>query len=168
MPPLKRAMLLPKAIDREQAMGPVPAPTVLALLVGITASTGATLLLGSAVEPRLRDAISGATFIGLSLGVMWVATPRRVVDAHGVMRWLLDAERRMWSERLGRPMPRVVFTLKQLLDLVPDGARGRPLRIEVLAILGRIEEARDELARLPVGTAEERATEAEMAAIVAW
>jgi hypothetical protein len=167
LPPLKRAMLLRKAIDREQAMGPMPAPIVLALLVGITGSTSA-LLLGSAVDPLVRDAVSGAAFIGLSLGVLWVATPRRVVDAHGVIRWVVDAERRMWGERFGRPMPRLILNLKQLLDWLPDGVHARPLRIEVLATMGRIDEAREELAGLPLGTAEERATEAELAAYVAW
>jgi hypothetical protein len=91
-----------------------------------------------------------------------------VVHAHGVVRWLVDAERRMWSDRFGRPMPRLVFSLRQLLDRVPDGAQGLPLRIEVLAAMGRIDEARDELTRLPSETAEERATEAELATFIAW
>lgn len=166
--PAKRAMLLRQVIDREQAIGPMPAPLVLAVLAGFAGSTGATLVLGSAIEPFVRDVVSGALFIGLGLGVLWIATPRRVVDAHGVVRWLFDAERRMWSQRFGRPMPRLVFNLRQLLDWVPDNAQGLPLRIEVLAAMGRIDEARAELARLPSETAEERATEAELATFIAW
>jgi hypothetical protein len=163
----QRAMLLPKAIDREQAMGPMPAPPVLAVLVGVAAST-TTLLVGSGLEPLVRDIISGAAFIGVSLGVLWVATPRRVTDAHWVIRWLVDDERRMWAERLGRPMPRVLLSLRRFLDSLPDGSASRPLRIEVLATLGRIDEAREELRQLPTETAEERAVEAELAAYIAW
>lgn len=163
----QRAMLLPKAIEREQAMGPVPAAPVLAVLTGVAGST-TFLLLGSGLEPIVRDAFSGAVFLGLSLGVLWVATPRRVVDAHWVMRWLVDTERRMWAVQFGRPMPRVILGLRRLLDSVPDSAAGRPLRIEVLATLGRIDEARDELLRLPLETAEGRAAEAELAAYIAW
>lgn len=165
--PVKRALLLRQVIDREQAMGPMPAPLVLAVLAGFAGSTVVSLV-GFGLEPIVRDLVSGAAFIGLSLGVLWVATPRRVVDAHGVMRWLVDAERRMWGERFGRPMPRLLFNLRQLLDWVPDGAQGLPLRIEVLAAIGRIDEARAELARLPSETAEERATEAELASFIAW
>jgi len=166
--PVKRAMLLRQVIEREQAMGPMPAPLVLAVLAGFAGSTGARMLLGSTIEPIVRDTMSGAAFIGLGLGVLWVATPRRVVDAHGVMRWLVDAERRMWRERFGRRLPRIVFNLRQLLDWLPDGALSLPLRIEVLAAMGRVDEARDELARLPSETAEERATEAELATFIAW
>jgi hypothetical protein len=165
--PLKRETLLREAIDREQAIGPLPAPFVLAILAGIAAST-VVLLVGSGLDPFVREVASGMALTGVSLAVLWVATPRRVVDAHGVMRWLVDAERRMWSERFGRPMPRVLLNLRQLLDWVPDDAEALPLRIEVLAALGRIDEARAELAGLPSETAEQRATQAELASYVAW
>jgi hypothetical protein len=164
---LRRSMLLREAIDHEQAMGPLPAPFVLAILAGVAGSTG-VLLVGSGVDPFVREVASGVVLVGLGLGVLWVATPRRVVDAHGVMRWLVDAERRMWSERFGRPMPRVLLNLRQLLDWVPDGDHALPLRIEVLATLGRVDEAREELTSLPTQTAEQRATADELASYVAW
>jgi hypothetical protein len=91
-----------------------------------------------------------------------------VTDAQDVIRWLVDTERRMWAERLGRPLPRTPGGLRRLIAAPSDRANLRPLRIEVLATDGHITEARDELARLPLDTAEERAVEAELAEYVDW
>ena len=84
------------------------------------------------------------------------------------MRWLVDAERRLWAERLGRPLPRLPSGLRHLVDSLPDDASLRPLKIEVLATFDRLPEARDELARLPLETPEQRAIEAEIAEYVGW
>ena len=165
--PIRRAMLLPNAIERAQAMGPVPAPLVLAFVAGMT-GTIVVLLLGRSLDPVLLQLIVGAVFIDLSLGTWWIATPRRVTDAQGVMRWLVDAERRLWAERLGRPLPRLPSGIRHLVDSLPDDASLRPLKIEVLATFDRLPEARDELARLPLETPEQRAIEAEIAEYVGW
>ena len=165
--PIRRAMLLPNVIDRAQAMGPVPAPLVLAFVAGMTGAI-AVLLLGRSLDPVPLQLIVGAVFIGLSLGTWWVTTPRRVRDAQGVIRWLVDVERRIWAERLGRPLPRMPNGVRQLADRLPDDPGLRPLRIEVLATFGRLPEAREELARLPLETPEQRAIEAECAEYVGW
>jgi hypothetical protein len=165
--PIRRAMLLPNAIDREQAMGPVPAPLVLAFVAGMT-GTIIVLLLVRSLDPVPLQLIVGAVFIGLSLGTWWVATPRRVRDAQGVFTWLVDAERRMWAERLGRSLPRLPNSLRHLVDSLPDDAGVRPLKVEVLATFGRLPEAEAELARLPLETPEQRAVEAESAEYVGW
>ncbi len=165
--PIRRAMLVPNAIDRAQAMGPVSAPLVLAFMAGMT-GTVVVLLVGRSLDPVPLQLIVGAAFIGLSLGTWWIATPRRVRDAHGVLRWLVDVERRMWAERVGRPLPRTPNAIRHLVDSLPDDDAVRPLKIEVLATVGRLAEARDELARLPLETPEQRAVEAEIAEYVSW
>lgn len=165
--PVQRATLLAGAINRAQAMGPVPAPLTLAFVAGTT-GTSALLILLQDLDPTLRLVIAGTAFIGLSLATWWVATPRRVIDAQAVIWWLVHAERRMWAERLGRPLPRTPGGIRDLLDSLPDVDSARPLRVEMLAIFGRTEEARHELARLPMVTSEERAVEAELAEYVGW
>ena len=160
--PVQRAMLLPGAIDHAQAMGPLPAPLVLAFIAGLAASL-AVLLLARDLDPLLHQLLTGLAFIAAGLGTWWIATPRRVTDAQAVIRWLVDAERQMWAVRVGQPLPRTPGALRHVLDWLPDADAVRPLRIEVLATLGRSDEARLELTRLPLETAEDRAVEAELA-----
>jgi hypothetical protein len=165
--PIRRAMLLPNAIDRAQAMGPVSAPLALAFIAGMT-GTVVVLLVGRSLDLVPLQLIVGSVFIGLSLGTWWIATPRRVRDAQGVISWLVDAERKMWADRLDRPLPRTPNGIRHLADSLPDDAGVRPLKIEVLATLGRLAEAQAELARLPLDTPEQRAVEAESAEYVGW
>ncbi len=146
-------------------MGPVSAPLVLAFMAGLAGGI-AVLLLGRDLEPLLQQLLVGVAFIVASLGTWWIATPRRVTDAQAVLSWLVDAERRMWAERTGRPLPRTPGGIRHLLDWLPDTDDLRPLRIEVLATLGRGEEAWLQLARLPLETPEDRAVEAELAEYV--
>ena len=165
--PVQRALLVTNAINRAQAMGPVPAPLVVAFLAGMTGSVAA-LIVGQSLEPIPRWLIVGGAFIGLSLGAWWLAIPRRVRDAQGVVNWLVDGERRLWAERLGRPLPRTATGMRRLQDTLPNVDSLRALRIEALATFGRTDEARQELALLPLETAEERAVEAELAEYVSF
>ena len=71
--PIRRAMLLPNAIERAQAMGPVPAPLVLAFVAGMT-GTIVVLLLGRSLDPVLLQLIVGA--------VVHRPEPRNLVDRH--------------------------------------------------------------------------------------
>ena len=164
---VQRAMLVPQAIDRAQAMGPIAAPVVLAFIAGMSAAIG-TMLGAQGLELLLREVVAGTAFIAVSLLTFWLTTPRRVTDAQGVQRWLIDAERQLWADRLGRPLPRTAGGMRQLVEELPDDPRLRPLRIEILATFGRTDEARRELARLPAETAAERAIEAELAEYLSW
>ena len=164
---VQRALLVPQAIDRAQAMGPIAAPVVLAFIAGMSAAVG--IILGAqGLELLPRQVVAGAAFIAFSLVTFWVTTPRRVTDAQGVLRWLVGAERRLWADRLGRPLPRTAGGMRQLADELPDDPRLRPLCIEMLATFDRTDEAQRELARLPTETPEERAIEAELAEYLSW
>ena len=165
--PVQRALLVPRAIDREQAMGPIAAPVVLAFIAGMSAAIG-TLLGAQGLELLAREVLAGAAFIAVSLLTLWFTTPRRVTDAQGVVRWLVNTERQLWADRLGHPMPRTPGGLRRLAETLPDDPRLRPMRIEILATFCRTDEAHRELARLPVGTPTDRAIEAELAAYLSW
>jgi hypothetical protein len=164
---MERATIISRTIDRSQAMGPLPAPTVVAFVVGLLAST-VVILIGRELEPVARYVVSGIAFVAITLATWYAATPRRTLAASAVLGWLIRAERAMWAERLGRSLPRTAGGARRLLEGLPDDVRLRPLRIELLAVFGRLDEARSELARLPLDSPEDRAVAAEYAEFVAW
>jgi hypothetical protein len=163
----QRARLLTEAIEREQAMGPIPAPPVLALLVGLTVST-VVLVLARGLGTPLQLALSGASMILVATGVWLVAVPPRVGRAYAALKWLIRVERRIWRERAGRALPRTISGARRQIDALAGTPPSRPLRIELLAWFGRTDEARAELATWAPANPAEEAERAELQAHVAW
>jgi hypothetical protein len=162
-----RARLLFDAIEHEQAMGPLQAPAILGLLAG---SVVALLLLVATrgVGLPIMLAGGGLAFTAVSLVVWVAAVPPRVAKAHATLGWLVGVERRILRERLGRSAPRTVTGMRDLLRRLPDEPALLPLKAELLATFGNIEEARATLGRVVAASPEEEAESADLAAYVAW
>jgi hypothetical protein len=165
--PTDRAMLLFRAIERCQAMGPVSAPLALGFLAGAVAST-ATLVAGVSLGSLVVTVASSAVFAAVTLSVMYVAVPPRVARAYAPLAWLIRVERRALRTHMSQRLPRTFGGVRRLLDSLPDTDELRPLRIELLTTFGRTAEARSELDQLTPMTATAEAEAAELSAHIAW
>lgn len=162
-----RARLLMEAIEREQALGPLPAPPVLAMLVGLTIGT-VVLVVSRGLGAPLQFGLSGAAMILVGTGV-WLATvPPRVARAYAALKWLIGVEKRIWRERTGRSLPRTISDARRQMDALAETPSTRPQRIELLASFGRTDEARAALAEWQAAGPVEVAEHAELRAHVAW
>lgn len=159
-----RVMLVARAIERGQAVGPVPAPAALGFGAGAVAMGLVVFALpGRQSTEPLRIALPFAAFASVGALVWVLAIPKRVRHAHESAAWLSGHERERWQRRIGRRMPFTVRGIPRLIADLPETDATRPLRVEILAVLGRNEEAAAELDRLPRETPEQRFEHAALA-----
>jgi hypothetical protein len=163
---LDRGVTLSRAIERAQAVGPLPASAALSAGAGlIAASTVAVLARGS--DPLLEALLPPLAFVTAAVPVWLLAVPSRVRHATETLAWLSGREGERWGPLIGRRVPMPIGAIPGVLAM-PDSDAVRPLRVELLAVAGRDDEARAALTRLPLDTPGARFEHAVLSEYVSW
>jgi hypothetical protein len=161
----QRLNALREALRRQQAFGPFSLPVVAGMGGGLIASFVADWLLSDVVGTPLRQFIDAGVF-ALVAAPVWLTVQRRAVrEAIDVMTWLNGWETERWQAEVGRRLPALPRSAPQVLDVLPDTMGLRPLRVELLAVRGELDEAHDRLELLPQDTPWQRF---ERAALAEW
>ena len=135
---------------------------------GLVASYVADAMLAPFVGAPLRQLIGAAVFVAVMAPLWLLVQPASVRRAHDVMTWLNGWETERWQAELGRRLTAVPRATPAIVDSLPDTMGLRPLRVELLAANGRIDEARERLAMLTDDTPWQRFERAAMAEWIAW
>ncbi|MGH2427755.1 MAG: hypothetical protein ACRDGV_02540 [Candidatus Limnocylindria bacterium] len=167
-PTSNRATALREAFRRAQAWGPIPVPGAVGLTAGFIASFVVDALLRGAVDTPLRQLVDATVFSIVAAPVWLVVQRRDVRQAHEVMTWLNGWETERWQGEIGRRLTVVPRATPGMLERLPDTMGLRPLRIELLAVRGELDEARERLAQLPTDTPWQRFEQAALAEWIAW
>lgn len=161
----QRLRALREALRRERSVGPFSLPVVVGLGSGFVASFAVDALLFDLVGTPWRQVIDAFVF-ALVAAPVWLAVQRREVrHAIDVMTWLNGWEAERWQRELGRRLPALPRATPRILESLPDTMGLRPLRIELLAVRGDVDEAHARLERLPADTPWQRF---ERAALEEW
>lgn len=132
---------------------------------GLIASFIADAVLYEAIDTPWRQFVDAAVFAIVAAPV-WLAVQRASVrHAIEVLTWLNGWETERWQREVGRRLPALPRAEPQLLDALPDTMGLRPLRVELLATRGELDEAWERLEALPTDTPWQRF---ERAALEEW
>ncbi|MGH2381137.1 MAG: hypothetical protein ACRDG7_07935, partial [Candidatus Limnocylindria bacterium] len=165
--PHPRTRALRDAFQRAESIGPIR-PAVVGLTAGLIASYVADGLLFRIVGTPVRQLIDAAIFVAVMAPLWLLVQPSAVRRAHDVMTWLNGWETERWQDELGRRLPALPRATPAMVDVLPDTMGLRPLRVELLAANGRIDEARERLAMLPSDTPWQRFERAALTEWIAW
>ena len=148
-----------RVLDRAALAGGVAA-------VAVSAVISVTL---SAVLPFLIGPIVGA-LVGAAVGlaVERLLLPRDFLRAYEAFSWLGRAEMDRFEARTGSKVPVRRSDIERWLADNPPSSAMQAGRIELLAFLGRLDEARAELAGMTVTTPELAFERASLAQYVGW
>ena len=162
---LDRLHALRRSLYRAQAIGPFSVPLTAGLGLGFLASFAVDTLLYRSVDVPLRQVIDAVVFAVVAAPI-WILVQRGAVrDAHEVMSWLNGWETERWQAEIGRRLSALPRADARLLDALPDTMGLRPLRIELLAVRGQVDEAYERVDQLPLDTPWQRF---ERAALDEW
>lgn len=162
-----RGRALREAFRRAESIGPIR-PSVIGLVGGLVASYVADALLASFLGTPLRQVVGAAAFVAVMAPLWLLVQPAGVRRAIDVMTWLNGWETERWQTELGRRLTALPRATPGIVDSLPDTMGLRPLRIELLAANGRLDEARERLAMLPTDTPWQRFEHAALAEWIAW
>lgn len=138
------------------------------LVGGLVASYVADALLAPFLGTPLRQLADAAVFVAVMAPLWLLIQPAAVRRAHDVMTWLNGWETERWQTELGRRLTALPRATPAIVDGLPDTMALRPLRVELLAANGRLDEARERLALLPADTAWQRFEQLALTEWVAW
>jgi len=151
-PDPQRVRALREALRRPQSVGPISIPVVVGLASGFIASFLVDALLFDRIGTPWRQFVDALAFAIVAAPV-WLGVQRRDVrHAFEVMTWLNGWETERWQGEIGRRLPALPRATPALLASLPDTMGLRPLRIELLALHGQWDEARERLEQLPSDT----------------
>ncbi|HUF06012.1 MAG TPA: hypothetical protein VMP86_01355 [Candidatus Binatia bacterium] len=163
-----RSRVLRDALRRAQSIGPFSLPLVAGLGTGLIASFVVDGLLYERVGTPWRQ-FADATAFSVVAAPVWLLVQRPSVrHAHEVLTWLNGWETERWQAELGRRLPSLPRATPQLLEVLPDTMGLRPLRTELLAATGELDEARERLDLLPRDTPWQRFEHAALDEWIAW
>jgi len=158
---------LSEAFRRAESIGPFR-PAVVGLTAGLIAAYLADGLLLRIVGTPLRQLVDAAVFVAVMAPLWLLVQPAGVRRANDVMTWLNGWETERWQDEMGQRLTALPRATPAMVDALPDTMGLRPLRVELLAANGRVEEARERLATLPKDTPWQRFETAALAEWVAW
>jgi hypothetical protein len=164
---LDRSRALREAFRRAESIGPFR-PAGLGLAAALVISYIADGLLAAVLGTPLRQLVNAVVFVCVMAPVWLLLQPSSVRRAHDVMTWLNGWETERWQGELGRRLTALPRATPAIIDSLPDTLALRPLRVELLVANGRLDEARERLAALPVDTAWQRFERAALAEWTAW
>jgi hypothetical protein len=161
----ERLIALREALRRQQMIGPISVPLVAGVGAGFVASFLVDAWLYDLVATPWRQFLNAGAF-SLVAAPVWLIVQRRAVrQATEVMTWLNGWETERWQREVGRRLPGLPRSTPALLEALPDTMGLRPLRVELLAVRGELDEAWDRLEALPTDTPWQRF---ERAALTEW
>ncbi len=162
-----RSRALRDAFQRAESVGPIR-PAVVGLAGGLLASYAADALLAPILGTPLRQVAAAIAFVAVMAPLWLFIQPAGVRRAHDVLIWLNGWETERWQQEIGRRLTALPRATPAIIDALPDTMGLRPLRVELLAASGRLDEARERLAQLPDDTPWQRFERAALAEWVAW
>ena len=162
-----RAVALREAFRRAESIGPIR-PAVVGLTAGLIACTAVDALLATLIDTPLRQIIDAVVFVAVMTPLWLLVQPAGVRRAHDVMTWLNGWETERWQAEIGRRLTALPRATPAMVDRLPDTMGLRPLRVELLAASGRLDDARERLAMLPGDTPWQRFERAALAEWIAW
>lgn len=115
-----------------------------------------------------RQLANAAVFVAVMAPLWLLVQPAGVRRASDVMTWLNGWETERWQTELGSRLTSLPRATPAVVDTLPDTMGLRPLRVELLAAIGRLDEARERLVLLPTDTPWQRFEHAALAEWVAW
>lgn len=164
---MDRSRALREAFRRAESLGPIR-PSVVGLAGGLVAAYAADGLLASVLGTPLRQIVGAAVFVAVMAPLWLLVQPAGVRRAIDVMTWLNGWETERWQGELGRRLTALPRATPAIVDSLPDTMGLRPLRIELLTAIGRLDEARERLALLPTDTPWQRFEHAALSEWIAW
>jgi hypothetical protein len=130
------------------------------------------LLVGARLDERFPGTIGivAIGFIGglAGLSVAMLAVPLRLRRAFDVYSWLGHDEVRRFRERTGGPVPVGRAAMDQWLATTPPTPAMRLPRVELLAFVGRFDDARAELETVPAADPDVRFEIAALRQYIDW
>lgn len=166
-PPDPRTRALRDAFQRAESIGPFR-PALIGLVAGLVAAYVADALLLPILGTPLRQIVDAAVFVVVMAPLWLLLQPSGVRRALDVMTWLNGWETERWQSELGRRLTALPRTTPEIVDTLPDTMGLRPLRVELLAAVGRADEAQVRLEQLPADTPWQRFERSALAEWVAW
>jgi len=164
----QRLNALRDALRRDQSLGPLSIPVLAGLGAGFLASFVVDALLYDLVDTPWRQFVDAITFAVVAAPI-WLGVQRtRTRQAIEVMTWLNGWETERWQHEVGRRLPGLPRAVPKLLDSLPDTLGLRPLRIELLAVRGDVDEAFERLDQLPLDTPWQRFEHSALEEWVSW
>lgn len=165
--PHPRSRALREAFRRAESIGPMR-PAVIGLAAGLIAAYVADGLLAPVLGTPLRQVAAAAVFAAVMAPLWLLIQPAAVRRASDVMTWLNGWETERWQDELGRRLTALPRATPEIVDSLPDTMGLRPLRVELLAANGRLDEARERLELLPTDTPWQRFERAALEEWIAW
>lgn len=165
--PHPRAQALSDAFRRAESIGPIR-PALVGLAAGLIAAYATDGLLAGFLVTPLRQVASAGAFVAVMAPLWLLVQPANVRRAHDVMTWLNGWETERWQDEMGQRLTALPRATPAMVDALPDTMGLRPLRVELLAANGRVDEARERLAMLPADTPWQRFERAALAEWIAW
>jgi hypothetical protein len=162
-----RSRALREAFRRAESFGPIR-PALVGLAGGLVASYLTDAALIPVVGIPLRQVAGAAAFVAVMAPLWLLIQPAGVRRAVDVMTWLNGWETERSQAELGRRLTGLPRATPAMVDALPDTMGLRPLRVELLAAEGRLDEARERLDQLPRDTPWQRFEHAALADWVAW
>ena len=156
--------------DRSVAM--IRAFSVLqrALLICAAVAIVIAILVTPFVADRLPGVQIGVAAVGALVGavVAYLSVPTGIRRAFEAYSWLGRTEMDRFKERTGSPIPTTPPDIDRWLASTPASPDTRLARIEVLAFIGRYEDARAELTGIEPTTPAERFEAASLHQYIEW
>lgn len=143
-----------------------------ALLVGGALAVVVAILMTPLVADRLpspfQSVITAA--VGASVGIVaaFVSFPTRLRRTFEAYSWLGRTEIDRFVQRTGRPVPVKPDDIERWLSTTPSTSESRLARAEVLAFVGRYDDARAEIAAVEGSSPEEAMELASLRQYVGW
>jgi hypothetical protein len=165
--PADRFVALREAFRRAESIGPLR-PAMIGFVAGLIASYVADALVAPVLGPPLRQVVGAVAFVAVMAPTWLLVQPAAVRRASDVMTWLNGWEIERWQTELGRRLTALPRATPAIVDTLPDTMGLRPLRVELLAANGQLDEARERLELLPADTPWQRFERDALAEWVAW
>jgi hypothetical protein len=147
------------ALNRSSLVG-----GTIAIAVGIIGTPFLATLLPTPVEVIVAAVLGGV----IGLVVAYLAFPARLRRAFEAFSWLGRAEVERFQQRTGGPVPSKPEDIDRWLVTTPSSPATQLPRAEILAFIGRYEEARAEIVGAPTDTPEDAAELASLRQYIDW
>jgi hypothetical protein len=152
-PGSRRVGIVARVITEPERLGPMPISEI-ATFVAEVASVIAVGLIGLPQPLEFVAMVVVATLVGSE--VRLVARPTRARRAYEAFSWLGEWEFERVQRLTGRDVPTSAGAAEHWLERMPDRPDSRWIRVEILALLNRLDEARRFAETMPEGTPYER------------
>ena len=152
-PGSRRIGVVAKAVAAPESLGPIPISELASLAATVVAVLGVGLLgLPWPLEPVVQ--IAAGTLAGVEARIL--VRPSRAQRAFEAFSWLGEWEFQRVRALTGREVPLTPPAAEKWLEWFPDRPEARWIRVEILCLLYRLDEARQIAETMPTETAYDR------------